>query len=349
VITTVAGDGTGRFAGDQGLAASASLNVPEDVAVDSSGNLFIADAGNNRVRRIDGSGLISTLAGTGTDGFSGDGGPAAQAMLSFPWGLTTNAAGIVYIADRVNNRVRTVSAAGGTGLPAIGENSTINGASFAQIIAPGAIVSILGTDLAGNVHSSSSVPLPTSLGDTSVSFNGTAVPLFSVSSVQIVAQAPFDLPAGVAVSVQVRRGGSLSAVRSASVAAVSPGIFIVDQASKAGAVLHANGFSLVSASSPARSGESLLLYCTGLGPLQTAVKAGESAPNSPHLAETTYLPTVTIAGLTASVTYSGLAPGLVGVYQITVQAPAGLPAGDQPVQITIGGVVSNTATIATAP
>jgi uncharacterized protein (TIGR03437 family) len=58
---------------------------------------------------------------------------------------------------------------------------------------------------------------------------------------------------------------------------------------------------------------------------------------------------VTIAGLTASVTYSGLAPGLVGVYQITVQAPAGLPTGNQPVQITIGGVVSNTATIATAP
>jgi uncharacterized protein (TIGR03437 family) len=348
VITTVAGNGSGQFAGDQGPAISASLNIPEDVAVDSAGNLFIADAGNNRVRKIDGSGLISTFAGTGTDGFSGDGGPATEAKLSFPWGLTTNATGTVYIADRVNNRIRTVSASG-TGLPSIGDNSTVNGASFAKIIAPGAIVSIFGTNLAGSVHSSSSVPLPTTLGDTSVSFNGNAVPLFFVSSGQIIAQAPFDLQADVAVSVQVRRGSSLSAVRPANVAVVSPGIFIVDQASNTGAVLHAQGFSLVSANSPARPGQSLLLYCTGLGPLRTSVTAGDRAPSVPPLAETIYLPTVTIAGLPASVTYSGLAPGLVGVYQITVLAPAGLPAGNQSVQITVAGVVSNTATIATAP
>jgi uncharacterized protein (TIGR03437 family) len=138
-------------------------------------------------------------------------------------------------------------------------------------------------------------------------------------------------------------------VRPANVAVVSPGIFIVDQASNTGAVLHAQGFSLVSANSPARPGQSLLLYCTGLGPLRTSVTAGDRAPSVPPLAETIYLPTVTIAGLPASVTYSGLAPGLVGVYQITVLAPAGLPAGNQSVQITVAGVVSNTATIATAP
>jgi len=348
VITTVAGNGAGRFAGDQGLATSASLNVPEDVAVDGTGNLLIADAGNNRVRKVNSSGVISTLAGTGVDGFSGDGGPAAQAMLSFPWGLTTNAAGGVYIADRVNNRIRLVSVSV-TGGPSLADDSTVNGASFARIpIAPGAMVSIFGADFAGSGLSASSVPLPTVLGDTSVTFNGIAAPLFFVSNGQINAQAPFDLPSGFRVSIQVRRGSTVSAVRTANVAAASPGIFIVDTASGAGAVLHASDFSLVSSSSPARPGEFLLIYCTGLGPLRIPVRSGERAPSVPPLAETINLPAVSIAGMPANVTYSGLAPGFVGLYQINAQAPAGLPAGIQPVQITTLGAVSNTATIAAA-
>lgn len=348
VITTVAGNGVGQFAGDLGPAVSASLNIPEDVAVDTAGNLFVADAGNNRVRKVDGAGIITTLAGTAQNGFSGDGGPATQAMLNFPWGLTTNSTGTVYIADRVNNRVRTVSAGGGTGLPAIADGSTVNGASFVNIIAPGAIVSISGTSLASTSLSASSVPLPTVLGETSVTFNGTAVPLFFVSSGRIVAQAPFDLSASGAVSVQVARGGNTSAVRTATVAAVSPGIFIVDQSSGTGAVLHASDYSLVSANSPARPGESLLIYCTGLGPLKTHVNSGDRAPSAPPLAETLYLPAVSIAGTSVSVTYSGLAPGLVGMYQITARVPAGLPSGNQAVQITTGGVASNTVTIVTS-
>jgi uncharacterized protein (TIGR03437 family) len=283
----------------------------------------------------------------GENGFSGDGGPATQAMLNFPWGLTTDATGSVYIADRVNSRVRIVYGSL-SGLPSLADNSTVNSASLAKTIAPGAIVSISGTNFAASNLSASSVPLPTVLGDTGVSFNGTAVPLFFVSNGEILAQAPFDLPAGVAVSIQVRQGSNLSAVRTANVAAVSPGIFTVDQASSAGAILHAADFSLVTSSSPARPGESLLIYCTGLGPLQIPATSGSSAPSVPPLAQTTVLPTVTIAGLPATVTYSGLAPGLVGLYQVTVQAPAALPTGNQPVQITTGGVVSNTAMIAAA-
>lgn len=347
VITTVVGNGVGHFAGDQGPAISASLDVPEDVAFDSAGNLFIADAGNNRVRKVDNSGIISTLAGVGDNGFSGDGGPATEAMLNFPWGLTTDAAGSVYIADRVNSRVRVVSGSL-TGGPTLADKSTVNSASLAQTIAPGTIVSISGANFAGNSLSAPSVPLPTVLGDTGVTFNGAAVPLFFVSNGEILAQAPFDLAVGVAVSIQVRRGNSLSTMRTASVAAVSPGIFTVDPASSAGAILHASDYSLVTSISPARPGESLLIYCTGLGALQIPVPSGSSAPNVAPLAQTTVRPTVTIAGLPATVTYSGLAPGLVGLYQVTVQAPAALPTGNQPVQITTGGVVSNTAMIAAA-
>ena len=111
VISTVAGiSGHPGFGGDGAAAMGALLDIPAYVTVDSSGNLFIADAGNNRVRKVDGvSGIITTIAGGGNDGFSGDGGPAANSLLSFPWGMMTDASGTVYIADRVNSRIRTIS------------------------------------------------------------------------------------------------------------------------------------------------------------------------------------------------------------------------------------------------
>ena len=349
VITTVAGNGTGRFAGDAGPAAGASLNIPEDVAVDSAGNLLIADTGNNRVRKVDSSGLISTVAGMASNGFSGDGGMATQAMLDFPWGVATSATGTVYIADRVNNRVRMVAAESVTSPPTLADNSAVNGASFARIaIAPGAVVAIFGASFAGGSLSASSVPLPTVLGETSVTFNGVPAPLFFVSSGQINAQVPFDLPAGIVVSIQVKRGSNLSTVRTANVATVSPGIFILDQATSAGAVFHSSDFSPVSSSSPARPGEYLAIYCTGLGPLRIPVKSGDAAPSVPPLAETVYVPTVNIGGLPTNVIFSGLAPGFVGLYQVNAQVPAGLPTGSQLVQMTTLGIASNTAMITAA-
>jgi uncharacterized protein (TIGR03437 family) len=296
---------------------------------------------------VESSGLISTLAGTGADGYSGDGGPANQAMLNFPWGLATSATGGIYIADRVNNRIRVVTNIL-TGLPTLTDASTVNGASFTATISPGAIVSIFGADFASNALVAATAPLPTVLGETSVTFNGVAAPLFYVSNGQINAQAPFDLQTGVMIPIQVKRGNSSSLVRTAKVAAVSPGIFIIDQASSAGAILHAADYSVVNNNSPARPGEYVLIYCTGLGPLTTPVKSGESGPSAAPFAETIYAPTVSVAGLTATVSYSGLAPGFAGLYQVNAQMPANLPAGNQSIQITILGATSNTATIAAA-
>jgi uncharacterized protein (TIGR03437 family) len=231
----------------------------------------------------------------------------------------------------------------------LADTSTVNVASFAQTgVAPGTIISLLGSDLANGYLSASSEPLPTALGDTSVTFNGIAAPLLFVSSSQIYAQAPFELPAGVAASIQVKRGSATSAPRTVNVPAVSPGIFIADWASGGAAVLHAADSSLVRSDSPARPGENLLIYCTGLGAVQTPVGSGAGAPNNAALAQTVNAPIVTIAGLPATVTYSGLAPGYVGLYQINVQAPTGMPAGTQPLQINALGVPSSIATIVTA-
>jgi len=109
-ITTVAGNGTFGFSGDGGPATSAGLSFPLGVAVDAAGNLYIADSGNDRVRKVSTSGTITTVAGIGGCGFSGDGGPATNASLSDPSGVAVDTAGNLYIADSANNRVRKVAA-----------------------------------------------------------------------------------------------------------------------------------------------------------------------------------------------------------------------------------------------
>jgi len=110
VITTVAGNGAPSFGGDGGLATSASLYYPTDMTVDSAGNLYIADSGNHRVRKVAaGTGIITTVAGTGTQAFSGDGEPAASASLYYPYGVEVDSAGNLYVADTYNHRIRKVA------------------------------------------------------------------------------------------------------------------------------------------------------------------------------------------------------------------------------------------------
>ena len=104
MITTVAGNGTGGYSGDGGPATAAELDYPEGVAVDAAGDLFIADSDNNRVREVNlSTGMITTVAGNGTDGYSGDNGPATAAELNYPEGIAVDAAGDLFIADTDND------------------------------------------------------------------------------------------------------------------------------------------------------------------------------------------------------------------------------------------------------
>ena len=111
-IITVAGTGNGNYSGDGGSAINAELAQPTGVAVDSNGNLYIADSGNNRIRKVTTAGIISTIAGTGVAGYSGDGGNAIDAQLDGPFGVALDSQGALYISDRINNRVRKVTADG---------------------------------------------------------------------------------------------------------------------------------------------------------------------------------------------------------------------------------------------
>ena len=114
-ITTIAGNGTEGFAGDGGSAIQAALNQPHGVAVDASGNVYIADSANHRIRRVDGQGVITTVAGNGTPDATGDGGPARAALVKDPKSLAMDPAGkVLYIADTGNNRVRAIDLSTGT-------------------------------------------------------------------------------------------------------------------------------------------------------------------------------------------------------------------------------------------
>ncbi|MGH9021691.1 MAG: NHL repeat-containing protein [Acidimicrobiia bacterium] len=112
IITTAVGIGTRGFSGDGGEATQAQIADPGALAVDRAGNLYIADLGNGRVRKVDPEGIITTVAGTGVTGFSGDGGPATAAQLAVPRGLAVDPTGNLYIADLRNHRVRRIDSAG---------------------------------------------------------------------------------------------------------------------------------------------------------------------------------------------------------------------------------------------
>lgn len=112
MIATVAGNGQSGYAGDGGLATGTTLYYPQGMAIDRNGNLYIADRGNNRIRKVDAGGVIATVAGNGVSGFSGDGGQATTAKLFHPSGVAIAADGSLYIVDQDNNRVRKVDPTG---------------------------------------------------------------------------------------------------------------------------------------------------------------------------------------------------------------------------------------------
>ena len=149
-ITTVAGNGNPGYSGDGGPATSAELQLPLGVALDSIGNLYIADYGNSRVRKVGVDGTITTVAGNGTSSYSGDGGPATNAQLG-PRGVAVDASGNLFIADAANKRVRKV-AVGGTITTVAGNGAVYLGdggpATSAQLNSPYGVA----LDAAGNLY-----------------------------------------------------------------------------------------------------------------------------------------------------------------------------------------------------
>jgi uncharacterized protein (TIGR03437 family) len=247
--------------------------------------------------------------------------------------------------------------------PVITPGGTVSAASFApgQPVAPGSLVAIFGNQFAGSLASADTVPLSTTLSNTSVSFNGIAAPLNFVAPGQINAQVPYEvLPAGMngAVNVVVTRNGVASAPDPVNITQFAPGVFAANGHAIAIIATDPNDtarFAKLAAPAgsipglttvPARPGDALIIYATGLGAVTPAVQSGHDSLD--QLRKTNSTPTVLIGNVPATVFFSGLTPNFPGIYQLNVTVAAGTPVGDaQPLVIQIGGVTSPaTATVA---
>ncbi len=222
--------------------------------------------------------------------------------------------------------------------------AVVNGASFvAGGIVPGEIATAFGTNLTSGsgINITSGLPLPTAFLNDTLMVNNQPVALFAVDNVngqqQINFQVPWEVSSGPMASVAVENNGSTGPSVSLPVLVAQPGIFNYSVGGNIfGAILHAS-FQLADTAHPTKPGETVLIYCTGLGAVSSPPADGEAGTGQPTMT----MPTVTIGGAQAIVTFSGLAPGFVGLYQINAGLPAGLTSGNQPVLVTLAGTSSN--------
>ena len=230
VIYTVAGNGEAAFAGDGGPATEASLHGPIGVEIDDDGNIFVADTSNHRLRMIDASGVIRTVAGIGLPLeepiSTGDGGPAASALLITPAGVAVDIDGNVYVTDGYGNSIRKL-----TPVPALqpAVARIVNIASRQQGAAPEALMTIEGSDLGPGTKAVRSDPLPMAMLGTSVSVTGSdgvsrSAGLKFVAPDRINFVVPADTPTGTA-SVSASVPGAASESLQISVDGTAPGLF----------------------------------------------------------------------------------------------------------------------------
>jgi len=229
----------------------------------------------------------------------------------------------------------------------IQSNGVVNaaGSGHNTTVAPGSLISIFGSGLAGALSTANSIPISTKLGDVdSVTINGTAAPLVFVSDGQINAQVPWGVAAGQA-NVVVTRGGNASAPMSVQVSQFAPALFGLNLGTLQAIATNADGSLAAPSSSvpgivahPATAGDTIVFFATGLGAVSPAVTDGGNSLDATRATTTT--PTVLIGGAQATVTSSVLSPQFVGVYQLNVVVPGGVTGNSVGVQIQIGGANS---------
>src|SRR5262245_3625181 len=245
--------------------------------------------------------------------------------------------------------------------PVISPGGVLNGASFdktGQPIPPGALVSVFGTNLTAATATASTVPLSTSLSSVTVTFNGTPVPLSGVFHLadydQINLQVPWEVSASGSAQVVVTRNGVADSPMAVNRSVAAPRICAVGSQAVAygnsdGAIAAAVNAGLPFTSHPAKIGDpsTLVILCTGLGPVDPPVKTGDIVRDG-ALHKTTTMPAVMVGGVPAQVVFAGMTPQFVGVYQVNIIIANGTPTGNAvPLQISMNGVTSrNDITIA---
>jgi uncharacterized protein (TIGR03437 family) len=409
IIGPYAGTGQPGFSGDGGPATAATIDGEQGLAVDAGNNLYIADAGNLRVRQVQpaaspvialssnyvtisltatgstpsvqqivvangGQGTLNWAASTST----ASGGswlsvsPSSGSTLSGTVGdivtVTANPSGLApgdyYGQIQVSSpnaaspvqmiTVRFTVQTAGEAPPAVFAAGMVSDASYSAgaPVAPGSLVAIFGANFTDSTTAvvASGFPWPNQLGGTSVTIGGEPVPLYVVTSGQLVAALPFDLPVNTSLPIVVTRNTAVSAPQPVSVVSDQPGVF-TQSVNGLGVgdieIFRPDGSyeGVAGNGNSATAGDAVVIYCTGLGGVNPRGVAGYPAPPSP-LSQTIDPVTVTIGGVNVPVFFAGLAPNYAGLYQVNATIPTGIaPNQASPLVLTQGGQNSLTVTI----
>ena len=344
---------------------SSSLSSPFSVAPDGNGNIYVSDRGNNRVLVYSSLVFLSqagatasavvgqqSVKGTAANWDSADG-RATSDSLSSPAGVYVDRQNTLYVGDAGNSRV----------LHFLNPATTVNAASLQSSVpvAPGSLASLFGSGLASDQTVSTGTTWPMSALDRQVFVNDQLpAPLYYVSATQFNFQVPTNAPLGAQqISVRLADTGELIAGGPLLVQAAAPGIFTANsQGSGQAAVVNQNG-SINGPSNPAPVGSTISIYATGQGQVSPAVPDGMAAPAT--LSYTVAVPTtngttclnspnsmcVAVGSTFGTVSFSGLAPGFIGLWQINVTLPQGVATGNAvPLKVVIDGSPSNLGTVA---
>ncbi len=360
IITTYAGTGAVGFFGDGGPAIDAKMDYPASIGLDAAGNLYLPDINNYRIRVVLTSGIIWTIAGDGGEGYGGDGGPATSASIDAPRSVAVGPSGTGYIGDFGNNRVRMLTPAA-MGPPSIGAGGVVSASSFGEFpsVAPGSWIEIYGLNLAVDsrewgTSDFSGENAPFSLDGTAVTIGGENAFVEYINPGQVNVQVPSNVPPGQQPLVLTTQFVS-SAAYTLNVVPLSPGLdapasfkingiqYVVAVNTDGSFVLPTGAIPGLNAH-PAKPGDILTMYGVGFGPVTPDIPAGQIVQQLNTLA-TSF--SMSLGGAPATLTYDGLAPSFMGLYQFDVMVPAIAASNQAPVTFTLGGA-GGTQTLYTA-
>jgi uncharacterized protein (TIGR03437 family) len=340
-ISTIAGNGTYSRLDTDGPATGVGLDVCGGVAVDSAGSVYVVEPWS--IRKVTPDGVISTIAGNGSFGYSGDGGPAIDATFNNPRLLTIDSAGRIYVADTVNGAVRVLTPV--LSAPSISAGGVVPVYSSLGTIQPGEWVSIYGSALASSTAIWNQ-DFPTTLAGTSVTIDGKPAYLWYVSPTQVNVQAPDDSVTGPVQVVLTTAAGTATAT--VTLASVAPALLLLDSQHVTGIIVRSDGSgaygggtydiigptgkSLGYPTVAAKAGDAVELYAVGLGPTIPAVPAGQPYTGA---APTTNPVSVQIGSVKITPLFAGISEA--GLYQINLTIPTGLGTGDLPLVANVGG------------
>jgi uncharacterized protein (TIGR03437 family) len=352
IITTVAGDGNEGYSGNGGPARNAWLDRLGNVAVDSSGNVYIADFGACVIWEVS-NGTITVIAGNVNlgGGYSGDGGPATSAALNEAMGVAVSG-GKVYIADTFNNVIRLLTPFG-SGPPSIETGGVVTAGSWGDFssAAPGSWIEIYGTNLAVDSRTWATSDFkgsmaPTQLDGTSVTIAGQPAFIDYISPLQVDAQVPSNIASGPQPVVVTTPSGAM-ATATLTISQTDPGLlapasFLMGETQYVAALFSDNTTYVMPAgavsgvtSRPANPGDIITLYGIGFGTVTPNTPAGQFASGETQL---TSALNIYFGGTLANLTYQGISPGSIGLYQFDVVVPSVTPSNTVPLTFTLGGV-----------